>query len=120
MQFFYLVKNIITTLRIKTCRRLIQDENFRIHCKNTGDGDSSFLAAGQLERRRFPELFGYTGQPKRFLRPDADLLRGKSLVLRSERDIRDHICLEQLILRILEDKTYLRAQTFKIVLSFLS
>ena len=56
MKFCDLVQNIVSSFRVQTCGRLIQDQDLRVHCQNSGNGNSFLLTSGKF-KRRFAVIF---------------------------------------------------------------
>ena len=46
-----LIQNVVSSFRIKTSRRLIKNQDLRIHGENACNGNPLFLPAGKLKRR---------------------------------------------------------------------
>ena len=46
MKLCDLIQNIFTSLRVKACRGLVQDQDLRVHGKNPCNSYSFFLASG--------------------------------------------------------------------------
>ena len=40
-----LIQNVISSLWVEPCSRLIQDQDFRVHCQNTCNGNPFLLAS---------------------------------------------------------------------------
>ena len=110
-----LIEDLIPSLRVKTCRRLIEDQNLRLHRKHSGDRDASLLSTGKFKWGLFPELLIKSDLTKRILCALLNLLLRKSLVLRSKADIREHIHLKKLVLRILKNQSDLTAQSAHVI-----
>ena len=102
MKFRDLIQDIIPALRVKTCCRLIQDQDLRIHGKHACNGHSFLLASGKFKRRFFEIGFFYSNMCQCLLRFLLRFLSGKSLIHRSKTHIGNHIILKKLMLRILE------------------
>ena len=94
MQQRQLVKDFIAPLRVKACRRLVENQKIRVHREHTGNRHAALLAAGKFKRRFFIHLFGKSDVLQRFFRTLSALLGGKSLVFRAEADIRNDIRLK--------------------------
>ena len=115
MQVCDLIQNVISSLWIKSRRRLVKNQHFRTHCQNSCDRYSSFLTARELERRRFIIFFFQSYQFQCFQRTLFTLFFAQPLVFRSKAHICQYVNLEQLILRILEHQSYLITECTHII-----
>lgn len=88
--------------RIETGRRLIHDQNLRLHRQDRGDGDGALLATGEAIGRAVSEMFGAdaleSGSDATF-----DLVKGKTEIQGAKGDIIPHRRHEELIVRILKE-----------------
>ena len=108
-----LIKNFISSLRIKACRRLIQNQHLGIHSQYTCNSNSSFLPSGKLERRFCIITFIKTHMSQCLFGPFFAFFLSKILILRSKTHICQYIGLKKLMLRILKYQTHLASKTTK-------
>ena len=95
--------------RVKSGRRLIEDENAWAHRDNARYSDSALLSARQLERRTLEKLLANADKGCCLAHALVYIALGKLHVLRAEGDIGVHSLLKKLILRVLEHKADLES-----------
>ena len=105
MKFCNLIQDLISSLWIQTSRRLIQNQDLRIHCQNSGNRNTLFLSSGQIKWRFFEIFFFEPNLKKCFLRLFFRFFSALSLIHRSKADIRKHVTFKKLMLRILKHQT---------------
>ena len=109
------VQDLIPSSGIQSGGGLVQDQHFRPHGEHAGDGHSSLLAAGQLERRLLIILFLQAHQFQRFPGSCRDLVLRKAHVLRSETHVGEDIDLEELVLGVLEHEAHFCPELLHVV-----
>ena len=111
-----LTQDLIPAVRVQSGGRLIQNEDLRIHREDSRDRNAALLSSGQVKGGS-RKIFVLQPDPaQRIDRALPALLRGQLLILRAEHDVREHVRLEELVLRILEDQTNAGAQSLQVVL----
>ena len=105
-----LIQNFIPASWVKSCRRLVQNQHFRIHSQYAGNGHTTLLTAGQFKRRTFIIFFSHANHTEGFLRPFLSLFFTAPQILRTKAHIRQHIDLKELMLRVLEHQSDFAAQ----------
>ena len=88
-------------LRVKHCRRLVQDDTRRTHGNDAGNGDTLFLSAGQLIRCVHP-IFIHSNRFQGIVHPFPNRFRRQPQIFRSERHIFLHDRCNDLVVRILK------------------
>ena len=102
----YLAEYLFPAYRVKSCRRLVKDKYLGIHCDNTCKCDTAFLSARKVKRRAFEKLLTDTHIFCRLTHSAVDLGFIASHILRTVCYILVHRFFKQLILGILEYKSY--------------
>ena len=110
-----LVQYLVPALWIQAGSGLVQHKDAGAHGQDTCNGRPPLLSAGQLKGGGFPVFFLQPHKAQRLCGSLFTFLRSKPLVLRAKAHIRQHIHLEKLMLRVLEDKPHLAAELPHIV-----
>ena len=116
MHIAHEAENLIASLRVKACRRLIKNHDLRLHSQNSRDGGSTLLSPGELKRGDLIIFFSHADELQRFLRASLLFFLRKTEILRAELHIREYIRLKKLVLRVLKDKSHLRAEFSPVVI----
>ena len=95
------IKHLAASLRIKHGGRLVENDAFRLHGDDPGDGDALFLAAGQLMRRVLT-VFQHPNSLQGGVHPAADFRGRDAEVFRAEGHILFNNGGHQLVIRVLQ------------------
>ena len=99
-------QDLLPAHRVQPGRWLVQNEHFRLHGDNAGDGNSALLPAGQVEGRNLQLLFRQAHKARSLPDPTIDFFLGKAHIGWSEGDVLIDRLFKELILGILEDQPH--------------
>ena len=104
------LQNTLAPCGVESCRRLIQNQNIRLHRNHARNRGSALLPAGEV-KGRFLKLFVCNAdKARRTQHARADFLLGKPHVFGSEGDILKDRLFKKLILRVLEHQTHMEPE----------
>ena len=92
----------IAALRVKARRRLVENEDVRIHRDYAGNRHAALLAAGKLKRAFVVKILRETDKRRRLARTVESVLLREAHISGTEGNIPQHRLLKELVLRILK------------------
>ena len=95
-------------LGVKAGRRLVQNQDFRLHRNNPGDGCPALLPARQFKGALVQQFRRKPGEFRRLVHPLINFFIVKTHILRAEGNILIDRFFKQLVFGVLEDKPHMK------------